>query len=252
MPILLFSGGIDSTTLAFDIAKNPHRYGIAGGGSLLGAEWPTLLLVTHGTGEGKFGEDIAWLVSILKQSGVKLDIAHEWVNSSGVLRPYPPSRMPAHGHSSLHPYASGYKSDILSLPYTSGLHTWLAAVCTNWVDTYDGILGSSEFSNPKVFFGFQWDGPIWEVYDDGRNTPTDTTPQFIDALNVLSKAAGGPTPVEFCAPFLHNRMDRRMIVELARDLEVPLHATSSCAHGWGVNCGKCHQCLIRYAALKEA
>lgn len=248
MPALLFSGGIDSTTLAYDIVINPFRYGITGNRSATGGVNPCLLLVTDaGVRDTRKHDDLHDVVSDLRKVG-GLPIEHVFVNAHEHLTTYAPSLIAMQGHSSLHPFASQYQPDIASMPFTPGLMSWLAIIASNLLVSNESEVGTSEFTSPLVYMGYQWDGPIWEKYDAGETVETDTTPEFVEALNILSRASG--SIVGFRAPFLDTRMDRRMIVQLAQSLKVPLHKTSSCIQGWKKNCGICHQCMLRGAAFK--
>lgn len=78
-----------------------------------------------------------------------------------------------------------------------------------------------------------------EVFPDCRKA-------FVDAMNVLVKAAG--YNVEICAPYLDKR--KWFIGGLGREMGVPLEDTWSCYRSGKEPCGECPACLKRLEALK--
>lgn len=83
----------------------------------------------------------------------------------------------------------------------------------------------------------------------------DCRPMFIDTMNVAVNVANeGFDNFEatnaIYAPFLHK--SKADIAYRALELNVPLHATWSCYKGGDVHCGKCGTCVERLEAIHEA
>ena len=229
MPVLFFSGGIDSTVLGYDIAKRPFAYGID-------YEYEDLVLVTYGKDGTKRANK--FVDKLIIDARVTVDVR----SFTSPLESYEPEMVPAAGHATMVPSVGPYTWDRRSMPYTAGLMTWLASLAFNL--TYDWSLPHGK---PQVFFGFQYEPQAWAAYDRGQLAPNDTSPAYIDALNRLSKAAG--EPARFRAPFLENRMSRHQIVQLGKDLKVPLTDTHSCLLLRDTHCGRCCQCIKRDLAF---
>jgi len=81
----------------------------------------------------------------------------------------------------------------------------------------------------------------------------DCRPEFIDAFNNLAKVGtkkgieGGTIKIE--APFLF--YTKKDIVKTALDLGVPIEETWSCYSDGDEPCGKCDSCIIRQKAIDE-
>jgi len=239
MATVFFSGGIDSTTLAFDVAKNPWRYGIS-------PKTEDFRLLTAYMGKEKPAH-LGRLATKIREEAEWTEFAgfsHEFVDATSLFD-FQKSDIPHGGAGTMTPLSTKYQPDLQSISYAPGLHTLLATVAYNreWFGR-----SLSAFSDPQAFFGFQYDGPIWNEVDKGTVTPNDVSPDYIAALNTLVRVSGPRPGVRFRAPFLENRMDRVHILELAITIGVPLTWTSSCEQGWMVNCGYCGQCLRRMKA----
>lgn len=95
-----------------------------------------------------------------------------------------------------------------------------------------------------IYAAFQFDAPEWEATDNqGPGVGCDTSPAFVDAWNELAKAGGFSKPVRLVAPFLDLRRTKQQIVAMGRVLGVSLEKTYSCE--FFPPCGECHQCGIR-------
>lgn len=235
MPLVFFSGGIDSTTLAWDVARFPERYGVRASKN---ADL-VLFSYTHDVEETK--RNLLPLVDRL-QSESQLYVIHRVEECP--LYPFdndkPPKDMPEH------PLLSDRPQDINSMPYTNGLHMWLASWAANLLYNCPE---SKQPNEEQAFFGFQYDTEEWAVYDSGKMRHNDTSPEFVAALN--DAALYGFMRVTFRAPWMENRMNREMIVRHAKRIGVPLDMTSSCIRGWKADCGRCCQCKRRNRILRK-
>jgi hypothetical protein len=235
MPLVFFSGGIDSTVLTFDLAQHPYRYGID-------AKSDELLLLT--VGDEKKKRALRPILAALEKVTTMRPVVR--VVSSDVLHPRPEAPPQAGGMMSLVPAVTRYEPDLNSFPYTPALHLWMASIAMNMVFFRDR---PPSMSPPKAFFGFQCDGPMWRAHDEGQLPLNDVSPWFVGKLNEI--AAGLKEPeMTFHAPFLDARMDRTQIVQMGLEVGAPLELTSSCIRGWKVNCGICCQCLNRQKAFR--
>lgn len=233
MPVLFFSGGIDSTALAWDVGVNPFRYGVE--------DDETLYLVTCGGREKK--RQLARLVTELRKKS-RLDVDHRVVDDGLYFeKPEPPTKG---GFQTLNPISSRYPRDLASTPYTPGWMLWMAAYAVNLLYSV-GDCHSDRDNPPQVLIAHQWNGPVWRELEEGKKMAYDCLPEFFVHLNAAIQASGERVRVR--CPFLESRTNRVQIVELARSLEVPLNLTSSCVHGWMKNCGVCASCILRNNAF---
>lgn len=234
MPVLFFSGGIDSTTLAYDIAKHPYRYGVFPEGAIL------YLVNVYKSSLGE--DDLLSLARDIDEVG-ELDVVLKRIKDP--LRGSVREKVPKGGMQVLNPAVHRYFPDVLSMPYTPGWMMWMAGIGLNLVAEE-----VSQVYNPsQVFFAHQFNGPEWEAVDNEELGKFDSSLEMYELLNALAKQSG--ENVRYRVPFLENRMDKGMIVQLAIELGVPLHRTSSCIEGWMKNCGQCCQCLSRYAVFNS-
>jgi len=239
--LVFFSGGLDSTVLAWDIATSPERYGIYKE-NLCGSDRLIMLAYVTADPAVVLRRLHPALAAIRKASGVNVDlvlaeIPREWRSFKNVNS--------GHVFSSLNPLASQMSEDLLQMPFTPGVHSWLISYAINLLHQNK----SSNHLGPQAFFGFQWESEVWHKFDSGELVHNDTSLEYIDSLNSLSELSG--SPVLFQAPFLENRMNKEMIVRHGKRLGVPFEHTSSCLRGWMKNCGRCNQCMLRYAALRS-
>lgn len=233
--VLFFSGGIDSATLAFDVAMHPHRYGIP--------TTPESRLHLVSVGDDAKRAALAPLVEAMSDAaviGVDLDVRPDGLMVFHEGDPYPEG-----GAQTLNPILTRYPSDVAAIPYTPGWMLWMAAVAVNLLAPY----GADHFNPPQAFLAHQWNGPVWEAIDAGKMDKFDATPAFYRHVQAAMDACG--ERVRIRCPFLENRMDRVMIVRLALELGVPLEMTSSCLRGWKAKCGMCHACYLRQGAFRS-
>lgn len=231
---IIFSGGIDSSVLAADVASRPFNYGIVPDGDLH--------LITIKSGHKKsLGPLVDWIRSIRNGWG---EVHHHYEKSR--LFDLPMSEIPDGGHQTGYHILSKYAPDVLSTPHTPAMHSWIASLAVN------RLVCSSEVpatGRRMVFFGFQDDPPFWDQWDrDKTLCRNDASLDFIDRLNDLYASTNAK--VRFAAPFLTNRSSRTAIVRMGEDLGVPWKLTSSCMYGWNPDgCGICAQCIRRSAVF---
>lgn len=237
MPLVFFSGGIDSVALAWDVATHPYRYGVAD----VESSHLILLSYTESGQRAKKTKNLRPLLSALERVS-KLPIEHRVEECT--IPEYVPLDIVRGGMSALDPLSAQYTPDIAAMPFCAGQIMWAASYAINFLRELE-----QPFSPELALFGFQYDGPSWKQHDEGRLRKNDVSPEFVAGLNAIAKATG-ETHVSFRAPFLENRMDRTQVVQLAMEVGVPLHLTSSCIAGWKKNCGVCAQCMRRQRTFK--
>lgn len=138
--------------------------------------------------------------------------------------------------------------EVNSKPYTPGLHLWLASIAVNDL-FWRRRRGLPHHNPPQAFFGFKYEGAVWDAHERGGVPKNDTSPEFIDALNKLMEVSVESPRVLFRAPFLDQRLDRFHTVALCYQFGIPVELTSSCTNGWKRDCGHCSQCAIRNQAI---
>lgn len=234
MPCLFFSGGIDSTVLAFDVATRPYAYGVC-------EEYKTLHLVHSGKPpRGRKNSDLKALLKALRAVS-ELEITFRAIED-GLSYDPGTSVPPVGGPESLSPILHRNVKDLSVIPYTPGWMFWMTAVGVN-------LLAGAEGANPEqVFIAHQWNAPVWRALDAGENLPYDCLPEFFVHANRAIEASN--ERVVLRTPFLDNRLDRLAIVRLGVERGVPFEYTSSCVCGWGKDCGLCGVCILRHASFK--
>lgn len=101
---------------------------------------------------------------------------------------------------------------------------------------------------------------VWDVYIGiRRETPVamkDNTPEFIEEMNRMAEAATHFGGYKMVAP--HINLDKDAVVRLGEQLKVPWKHTYSCYAGAGwwneypIHCGICSNCKRRHLAFKDA
>jgi len=100
-----------------------------------------------------------------------------------------------------------------------------------------------------VYNAFQFDAPEWESVGHRTNARmgNDTSGAWVRAFNQLATNDGFSKPVKVVSPYLEQQAVKLDIVGRARRLDVNLEMTHSCE--FFPACGVCHQCLIRKEVL---
>src|SRR3989344_5627479 len=84
---------------------------------------------------------------------------------------------------------------------------------------------------------------------EGRLPMKDTTPEFVKQINKIAKQVTLKGNFKILAPFINK--DKDEIIKLGNKLKVPYHYTFSCYSNSGfknklpVHCGTCESCLLR-------
>ncbi len=109
----------------------------------------------------------------------------------------------------------------------------------------------SEFIKIKkksdIYIGIKYEGDLQF---------NDTTPEFVESINKLSKNATQFGDYKIKAPFLNK--EKEELINLAKELGVDLSLTYSCYIGGGfeqgkpIHCGKCAGCLARKKGFRFA
>lgn len=247
MAVVLFSGGLDSTTISYDVGKNPFRYGLS-----RETGWELILLTGVFSPEerAKKEADLSDLVAEIE--GVSLlPVRHEFLEVPDVFGSFAPEIPVLRGSVNLNSPmeqkgGSSSQRALQSYPYTPGLHLLYASAAVNLLLR----ARTPHHTRPVVLCGFKYEGFGWDLHDSGRLANSDTSPVFIEKLNQLVEVSvEGVLAPRFRAPFLESRMDRYAVLEMAYSLGVPVEKTSSCIQGWMQNCGHCIQCVVRNQAM---
>lgn len=249
--LLFFSGGLDSTVLGYDILTCPERYGIALEGQ------PVMVLLTAAFSPEERRQkrrNLKPLVEKMRGLNPRVEVEHKIVLIPSYMGSYERKLTVVEGSVDPHTAARPNNSTVsilrqgMNSHYTPGLHMFLGSVAINLFHRdVSGFLPSH--NRPQAFWGFKFEGPVWESMDRGEGSKSDTTWEFVDSMNTVADSLGhSPTPI-FRAPLLENRMDRYQTIVLAKKLGVPIEMTSSCINGWMAQCGHCRQCMIRNQAL---
>lgn len=244
MAIIIYSGGMDSTVLAYDIIQRPYAYG------LTPAKDEYLRLVTfHKLDERPLKNLSPILASLSKEAAYSEWAGVDVTPAHCPLLEFASKPMPEGGHATHSPLLSKFGPDRSSLSVAPGLHQWIASIALNVAAVKDPIPANGPRS---IFFGFQADAPFWEQWDEApKKLRHDASPAFVDSLNKLVSTT--PIYVKFRAPFLENRMDKLHVVKLGLRNGVPFSRTSSCVTSWNPKgCGLCYQCVVRAKALTAA
>lgn len=249
--LLFFSGGLDSTTLGYDVLQCPERYGI----SLEGQPVMSLLTAVFSPEERtQKRRNLKELTGLMAGNNRRVKVEHHFVLIPKYMVSYNRPLSVIEGSADPHTAARRHTSSVsvmrqaMGSPYTPGLHMFMASVAVNILHrTYEGVI--PHHNRPQAFWGFKFEGPEWEAMDRGEGSPSDTTPEFVNSMTVAAETFGHPATPVFRAPFLENRMDRYQVVALAHKLGVPTELTSSCINGWMAQCGHCRQCMVRNQAL---
>jgi len=90
---------------------------------------------------------------------------------------------------------------------------------------------------------------IWDIFVgfkcEGKESYSDTTPKFVEAVNTLMKAS--EIRGKFVAPLI--KKDKDEIVKLGEKLGVDLSSTFSCYISNKIHCGTCLACRLRQEAF---
>jgi hypothetical protein len=235
MPMITLSGGADSTILSLDVAAHPWRYGVTV------SEETELVLLTASHAPRKTKKDLKPIVDFIRGKAV-MDVVHLVVDDP--LEADSMDRPKLGGQAVLNPGITPSKADEGTWAFTPGWYLWMAGIAINKMDNMD----DQEFNPEQFFISHQWDGPIWQAYDEGRFSSGDDSAEFYELLNKAAKMSRAH--VKFRAPYMENRMNKVQVLQMGLEIGAPIELTSSCRYGWMERCGVCAQCIARFTALK--
>jgi len=224
---LLLSGGFDSLTLAADLIKNPHRYGVTGVPSLIHftANDP---IHQHCTSLVR-SRQIPWLSEL-----AGCDVPHHIIDVSPVMQSIDP-KSPRDLYVTLDDTAPENSHDV-------GRQVLFVSLAFNRM---------SMEGRHRLFAAFQMQPGRWANFDDYDDLGDDT-PTFVEAINELGRV-GGFTPEHWMiAPFLDARLSKADIINIARDLGVPGDASYSCVFSAPEPCNACNACYIYNKGCADA
>lgn len=101
----------------------------------------------------------------------------------------------------------------------------------------------------ELWMGYEYEEDEWEKSRSYKMITDDTSPHFVDALNLLA-ITGFSHHVRIRAPFLERRMDKSSILSKYPEYQIDLQKTYSCY--FIPECGKCENCLLKKNAIDEA
>jgi hypothetical protein len=240
--VVLFSGGLDSTTVAWDVVANPFRYGL----NQEDNEPVHLLTAAFSEEEADLKRDqLSPLIREIRAVDEDRVVSHHVVVVPSLMESYTPDiQVPM---STLRPLGPGErgsqmssdKRKSLSLPFTPGLHLFLVSVAENLLS----VPRLPFHGKQSILAGFQYEPETWDLHDAGRLEESDTSPEWVAAVNRL--LVSSPASAIFRAPFLEQRMTKLDILDLAYAVGVTVEETSSCLVGWKKACGYCGACVVR-------
>lgn len=216
--------------LAADIIKSPFRYGLENGTIPALIHFTAQDPVHKYTTEVFLKHQIPWL-----EREAKKKIKVRSLDVSDILITYPCKKPRADAIPMTHK-ARFQSHDV-------GRQVLFLSLAFNY---------ASSLESDDVYAAFQMNPWRWEMYDeDPSEDASDDTPQFRDAINVLSEVGGFIPGQRLKTPFLDGRYSKTDIVKIGESLDVPLHLTYSCVFSAPKPCGKCNACRIYKTAVKD-
>lgn len=213
--IVLFSGGVDSTTcLALAVKK-------------YGAENVVALSVSYGQ---KHSKEISASEAVAKYYNVehiKLDLGLIFKYSDCSLLEHSEAEIPHESYSEQLEKTSGSPVSTY-VPFRNGL--FIAAAASVAVSKGCGV----------IIYGAHAD-------DSAGNAYPDCSPDFNEAMGkAVFEGSGGQVSLE--APFVG--LSKAQVVKTGLELDVPYELTWSCYEGGDKPCGVCGTCRDRLAAFE--
>lgn len=246
MPVIYWSGGLDSTVLLYDLALHPYRYGHTDDEPL-----EVLVIASDTTHKerittpilGDLRERVKWR----QDHGYSALSPNLSFVDDGLFcrKSAPPMKG---GVQSTQPGLTHFMPDVLLASFTYGWTIWQGVFGMNWILEKDPIDETSEWRRRKIYLGHQQDRPWWQQYDRNELPYTsDLSPEYVRKVNVLLDVEG----VEMACPFMDTRMAKVDIVQMGIEVGVPLEKTYSCMRGGPVECGVCSSCLRVTAIFRD-
>lgn len=222
--VAVVSGGLDSTTLVYDLLTQGHR--------------PHLLSFNYGQRHSKE-------LSYAGMTAERLDLDYYEVNLTSITELISNSALTSHEHGNGHigfeeiEVPEGhYAEENMKQTIVPNRNMIMASIAIGLA-----VSRGYEFVATGVHAGDHW------VYPDCR-------PEFIELLRQVALTANEglhkfhPNLGPVYAPYLHKT--KADIAYRALQLNVPLHLTWSCYKGGETHCGRCGTCVERLEAIGEA
>lgn len=225
--VVFFSGGVDSTTLLWDLHLSPHRYGI---------HPPRSLRAVHfDWGHRDLGVVKRSIHSSLIPDEVFLQTFQNLLHARGRDNQWEHPH-PDVGESPEIFWKRFYQGKSAYVPFLQPALTFL------WLNCFIGV--NQDIEELHLWFAFQDEPEVWKIYDE-TETPWwgETTMEWLSSFEDMLEVISTPYPIETHAPWLEHRLSRSDVVKIALEIGVPLKFTSSCtALDFPDRCGKCSRC----------
>jgi 7-cyano-7-deazaguanine synthase in queuosine biosynthesis len=230
-PVVLYSGGLDSLTLAAAIIDNPEGFGYRRG---------TVPTLVHFTATDKHHRHVT-----RKITSKQLPYLEKLANKKIDFRIFDIAKCGLQVFDAKKPRARAVRMD----------HT----AKYNGHDTGRQVLFltlafsiASSLSSDEVYAAFQMDSWRWEtIAKDPNEDVSDDAPKFVKAFNNLIQAGGFLPSQRLVTPFLDHKLSKRDIILLGYYLGVTHADAYWCVFSAPKPCGKCCSCLIWKDATKE-
>lgn len=232
MPVMLYSGGLDSLVLATDLLKNPFRYGI---------NEPLHLL--HFTAPDKVHQ---WCTKLLMEKQLP------WLRECGDL-----GEVRTVDYSSFiftrdarHPQPKDY----VRLGF--GQEDYGITPSRNLIFLGIAFNLAAALRCEEVIVGFLLTPRRWRILDGLEYSACvpqdDDDPRFVEAIRGLRDLGGILPEQRLMTPFLDRRTSKGGVIKLGRSLGCPMHLTHSCTWSAPKPCGKCAICRAYKNGCREA
>lgn len=213
--IVLFSGGIDSTTC---LAMAIQRFG---------SECVVPLSISYGQKHQKEIESARKILDYYHVEGVELDLAPLFAYSDCSLLSHSAAEIPEASYSSQLEKTDGTPVSTY-VPFRNGLFLSSAA----------GIALSLKCS--YIYYGAHSDDGAGSAYPDCSQS-------FHQSMSAAVYEGSG-RQLEIIAPFIS--LTKADVVKKGLELKAPYELTWSCYEGGKLACGKCGTCIDRINAFK--
>ena len=212
--VSLFSGGLDSTTLAYLLREQGHELRLlsVNYGQRHYRELNAAQAIAYELGYADEGGIVAWATGHLKGIDFTLDGSSQ--TNGGIEVP--------EGH---------YAEESMKATVVPNRNMLLLATATAWA--------ISTGSDAVAYGAHAGDHAIYP----------DCRPQFVAAMAAVMKLCDYK-PIELLAPFIS--LTKADIVKLGAELAVPFEKTWSCYQGGDIHCGRCGTCVERIEAFQLA
>ena len=230
-PVILYSGGLDSLTLAAALIDNPEGFGYSRG---------TVPTLVHFTATDKHHRYVTNKIAtkqlpyLSKLAGTKIDIRTFDIAKCGLqvsVSNKPRARAVKMDHSAKnHGHDAGRQVLFLTIAFSV----------------------ASSLSSDDVYAAFQMDPWRREaIAKDPDEDVSDDAPKFVKAFNKLIEAGGFIPTQRLHTPFLDHKLSKRDIILLGYYLGVNHADAYWCVFSAPKPCGKCCSCLLWKDATKE-